>query len=220
MRFRDDRFSIITWTLAPVAGSQPVSAVRRRSSGRLSRRIGGLVLLLNGAGTPAATPLDGFEAALNAQASATAALGQWCVANRLSSDPMIRARPVNGRPIPPPRDLRRLLELGPDEPLGYRHVQLLCGGKVLSEAHNWYARDRLTPAMNRALDRTDTPFGRITAPLGFTRQRLSSIRGSGFACSLGTVLSHRSRLVLPDGKPLAYLVECYKKANLDRPEVS
>ena len=101
-----------------------------------------------------------------------------------------------------------------DAQLGYRHVRLACGTNVLSEAHNWYVPGRLTPAMNAALAATTIPFGKVAAPLGFRRERLDSKRGARPECPRGTILSHRALLRLPDGRPLALLVECYTRANL------
>ncbi len=176
-----------------------------------------LAALLLGASEPPAT-LDQFEQALAAQPSATAALGQWCAARRLAPDPQIRAAVISGRTNDPPGDLRSILDLSGDVRMGYRHVRLSCGGKVLSEAHNWYATERLTPEMNRTLDETDTPFGRVAAPLRFTRERLGGERGAASYCPRGTVLSHRALLRLPDGAPLAYVVECYTAQNLARPD--
>jgi hypothetical protein len=106
--------------------------------------------------------------------------------------------------------------LGADGPIGYRHVRLSCGDVVLSEAHNWYLPGRLTPAMNAALAASDTPFGKVAAPLHFTRRPLDSRRGRAPACPADTVLSHRALLRLPDGQPLALVVECYTSANLGR----
>lgn len=173
-----------------------------------------LAALLLGASGPPAT-LDQFEQALAAQPSATAALGEWCAARHLAGDPQIRAAVISGRTNDPPGDLRRILDLSEDDRMGYRHVRLTCGGKLLSEAHNWYATDRLTPEMNHALDDTDTPFGRVAAPLRFTRERLAGERGAASYCPRGTVLSHRALLRLPDGTALAYVVECYTAANLE-----
>ena len=62
----------------------------------------------------------------------------------------------------------------PDEPIGYRHVQLMCGERVLSEADNWYVPSRLTPEMNHRLDTSDEPFGKVVQVLGFQRRTLSA----------------------------------------------
>lgn len=161
-----------------------------------------------------ATPrLAEFERTLAAQDSATAALSQWCQARRIADPPTIRAEQIGTKPQPSP-EVRRLLGVSDGELLAFRHVRLTCGVAVLSEADNWYVPSRLTPAMNTALATTQTPFGRIVAPLGFTRERLSAARGRAKDCPKGTVLSHRARLVLPDGRPISLVTECYTRANL------
>jgi len=45
---------------------------------------------------------------------------------------------------------------------------------VLSEADNWYMPGRLTADMNRRLDTTDEPFGKVVAALQFRRRTLSA----------------------------------------------
>lgn len=105
--------------------------------------------------------------------------------------------------------------------MGFRHVQLLCGTAVLSAAKNWYVPARLTPAMNTALETTDTPFGAVIRPLGFRRERLESRRGRAPECPPGTVLSHRAVLRLADHRAISFVSECYtgavlQKANLPR----
>jgi hypothetical protein len=163
---------------------------------------------------PGPRGLPEFEATLAADDSATAALGQWCARRRIADPATISAAPAGGVAAPTPADARTLLGQAATQPLGYRHVRLSCGGTVLSEAHNWYLPQRLTPAMNTALDTTDTPFGKVAGPLHFTRERLSSRRGRGSGCPAGTILTHRALLRLPDGRALALVVECYTPANL------
>ena len=169
-------------------------------------------------------PLDRFEATLAAQPSATAALEQWCAANRLGDPPTVVAD-VLPTPAPPePADLCVLLDVPAGTPLGYRHVRLSCGGTTLSLAHNWYVRGRLTPAMNDTLAHSRLPFGKVAADLHFRRERLAGaragtagLRGIGAidgACPPDTVLAHRALLRLPDDHPLALVVECYTPANL------
>lgn len=170
----------------------------------------GLALPLAACATPR---LAEFERTLAAQDSATAALGQWCRARRLADPPTIRAEQAGTAPRPS-AEIRRLLA-APDEPLAYRHVRLVCGDAVLSEADNWYVPGRLTVEMNETLATTQTPFGRVVAPLGFRRERLSSTRGRAADCPKGTVLSHRARLMLPDGRPISLVTECYTRANLN-----
>lgn len=172
-----------------------------------------LALAVSACTTPA---LSRFEAALAAQDSATAALTGWCGANRIASPARITAQPVIGENRAEPPGLRGALAVGAGEPLAYRHVRLSCGSAVLSEAHNWYVPARLTPAMNAALAGGNTPFGTVAAPLRFTRERLEARRGALPGCPADTVLSHRAMLRLPDGQPLAVLLECYTPANLRR----
>jgi chorismate-pyruvate lyase len=158
--------------------------------------------------------LGEFERTLAARDSATAALGQWCGAKALAAPPIVRAEHVAGEDLPASAAIRRLLDVDGNQPIGYRHVRLSCGARVLSVAHNWYVPGRLTQEMNRTLDTSDTPFGKVVAPLGFTRKRLASMRGAAEGCPADTVLSHRALLVLPDGKPISLVVECYTAANL------
>jgi hypothetical protein len=70
--------------------------------------------------------------------------------------------------------------------------------------------------MNRTLEASRTPFGKVAAPLGYVREPIDSRRGSAGGCPPGVVLSNRAMLRLPDGRPLALLVECYTAANLGR----
>ena len=171
-----------------------------------------LALALIGAAASPAT-IEEFERTLAAQDSATAALGQWCERYKIAEAASIRARVVE-RSSNADAGVRAVLNLAPSDPVGYRHVQLSCGTAVLSEAYNWFVPARLTPEMNAALSNGDTPFGKITAPLGFRRVRLLEERGKAEYCPPDTILIHRALLRLPDGQPLAYVVECYTAANL------
>ena len=141
----------------------------------------------------------------------TEALATWCAAEHLAARPEIRVRRIIGADAPPPPGLAGLLGVGPHAQLSYRHVALICGERTLSEAHNWYVRDRLTPAMNHALDSSDIPFGRVAAPLHFRREALAHQRGQ---CSTGAISTHRALLRLADEAPLALVIECYTAANL------
>lgn len=179
-----------------------------------SRVAAALVLLLAAcAGTPK-PQLNDFEALLAANDSATLSLGQWCGRQHFADPPLVSAQPVIGSDRAAPADAPALLATSAAEPLRFRHVALSCGGKVLSLAGNWYVPARLTPAMNAQLESGDTPFGKVAAPLRFRRERLAEQRGAAFGCPAGTILSHRARLVLPDGRPLALVVECYTADNL------
>lgn len=173
-----------------------------------------LFLPLAACATPQGTLLTRFEATLAAQDSATAALGQWCGARHLASPATIRALPVVGSDRAATPAIRIALGVGADEPLAYRHVQLLCGDTGLSQAHNWYVPARLTAEMNRTLATTQTPFGTVVAPLAFRRERGASRRGAASECPPATVLSHTAVLRLPDGWAISMVVECYTAANV------
>ncbi len=151
---------------------------------------------------------------LETQESATAALTEWCRARHIADPPVIAAHRLKAEMTAPTAAIRSLLSVGQYEPVRYRHVALFCGATVLSVAENWYVPSRLTPGMNRDLDTTDAPFGRVAAPLQFIRQRLESIRGQAEGCPAGTILSNRALLQLPDNKPISAVIECYTAANL------
>lgn len=163
------------------------------------------------AGPPAT--LDQFEAALAATPSASAALQGWCHA-RFDPDAPLRAVKIVASSDEPSGRIRDALDLGPDERLGYRRVSLRCAGREMSLAYNWYVPSRLTAEMNRQLAGSDAPFGRVAAPLRFTRERIAQPWSGPELCPAGTILAHRALLRLPDGKPLAMVVECYTRANL------
>lgn len=110
--------------------------------------------------------------------SATQTLDAWCRQQKLASASAIRAVRVNSdTPAPPcPPELAEHLQLtsqNASETLRYRHVRLICGALTLSHAENWYRPDRLTKEMNTALETTETPFGLVTTPLGFSRRTLA-----------------------------------------------
>jgi hypothetical protein len=161
--------------------------------------------------------LAAFEMNLAGHASATAALQQWCDARGIAPGQTIRAEMVRGADAAPPADVRTVLGVGGDEPLGYRHVRLVCGDVVLSDAHNWFVPSRLTAEMNRQLETSEVPFGRVAVSLGFTRQPLSATRRGDPGCPAHAISTHKARLVLPAGQAIAYVVECYTEANLNAP---
>ena len=163
-----------------------------------------------------APDLATFEAILAAHDSATAALAEWCHTRQIADPAHIRAQLIKDDDATPPENLRDQLALPDAELPGYRHVKLACGDVVLSEAHNWYVASRLTPAMNTLLATSDIPFGKAAAALGFKREPLHTVSGRAAPCPAGTVSTHRALLRLPDGKPLALVIECYTAAVLAR----
>ena len=113
--------------------------------------------------------------------------------------------------------MRRNLALKPGEAVGYRRVQLFCGPHILSDADNWYVPDRLTPAMNRLLDESDTPFGLAVRSLDFKRQTLSSQKLWAPAASPDGawlvlpehVLRNEGLLTVGNGLPISQVIENY-----------
>jgi hypothetical protein len=113
-------------------------------------------------------------------------------------------------------------------------VRLRCGSLVLSEAENWYAPGRLTAEMNRALDTTDTPFGRVVAPLepyrrtfaaqllwhplpdGWDRshRRAQPCRTSGPLAIPRELFEHRALVLGRDNRPIAEVHEVYQRGLL------
>ena len=114
--------------------------------------------------------IETLNAEILASSSATRALEHWCQIHAMAADPKVHAELIRGPDRPLDEAGRQRLGLSADEPVRYRHVRLVCGGHVLSEADNWYVPSRLAPDMNRVLDTTDTPFGKAVAALRFTRQ--------------------------------------------------
>ncbi|MFC3173842.1 hypothetical protein ACFOD9_06215 [Novosphingobium bradum] len=199
-------FAMLALATPPLVGCAPVPPAPARSSSRSPA-------------PEADAALAEFEVVLAANPSATAALEQWCARRGIAPEAEVRATMITAGAD---RDeaaalasaARLALGLGADEPLGFRHVRLDCGGVVLSEAYNWYAPARLTPDMTRALATSRIPFGKVAAPLRYRRELIESRRGSAGECPPGVILSHRALLRLPDGHPLSLLVECYTGANL------
>jgi hypothetical protein len=167
-----------------------------------------------GAVTAPLPTLDEFEAALRRHDSATLALEEWCAARGIADPARIEAHTVGPSSNDRPRSIRRKLDLDPGETFAMRNVRLNCGQSVLSVAWNWYVPSRLTPEMNAALHDSKTPFGKVVAPLRFRRRPLATVPGRAENCPDGTISTHRAMLILPDGRPLAYLIECYTAANL------
>jgi hypothetical protein len=170
--------------------------------------------------------LQTLNADLLSHDSATLTLDRWCEAHRLASPAKVVAERVHGADKAPTDYQRRLLAVGPDEPIRYRRVKLSCGGHVLSEADNWYVPSRLTTEMNAALDSSDVAFGRAVQALHFQRRTLSAellwsplpvgwemgaapTPGGGRLDIPAQVLQHRAVLSLPNGTPFSHVVETY-----------
>jgi chorismate-pyruvate lyase len=110
---------------------------------------------------------------LCASCTATEVLDNWCADHKLASDPVVHARRITGVDKPVSPEQRQRLQVGPEEEVTYRHVELTCGGHVLAEADNWYVPSRVGAEINRVLTTTDTPFGRAVQDLKPIRENLS-----------------------------------------------
>jgi chorismate-pyruvate lyase len=179
--------------------------------------------------------LQTLNANLLSHDSATSTLERWCDVHRLASPARIVAARIHDSDKPVSPEQRRELGVTPTEAIRYRRVRLLCGKVVLSEADNWYVPGRLTAEMNRSLDSTDTPFGRVVQALHFQRHTLSStllwfplpegwemkpISPSDASAVLmipPELLQHRALLTLPDGTPFSEVVETYTAGVLSFP---
>jgi chorismate-pyruvate lyase len=117
--------------------------------------------------------LETLNADLLASHSATATLTEWCTTHHMAQEPKIVARLQNGIMKPISSAQRQELDIGPDEPVVYRRVELACGDHILSQADNWYVPSRLTPAMNAVLQSSDVPFGSVISPLHPRRQTIA-----------------------------------------------
>ncbi len=171
--------------------------------------------------------LQTLNADLLSHDSATLTLEHWCSAHRMASPARVIAQRVRGNDKPLPPDLRAQLSIDANEPVKYRRVQLKCGDHVLSEADNWYLPNRLTAAMNRQLDSSDVPFGRVVQSLHFRRKTLNAdllwsplpdgweLHRAQLQPSPGELvmphllLQHRAMLFDGDGRPFSALVETY-----------
>ena len=171
--------------------------------------------------------LQTLNADLLSNDSATVTLQHWCDLHKMAPAPRIVAVQVRGEPKTPTDAQRLQLRVTSTEAVRYRHVRLMCGSLVLSDADNWYVPARLTPQMNHLLETTDTPFGAIVHELQFQRHTLSARllwmplppgwemnataaeHGSGKLPVPAEVLEHRAVLTLPDGTPFSEVVETY-----------
>jgi len=171
--------------------------------------------------------LQSLNAELLSHDSATATLEHWCGVHHLANPPVVVAERLIGAELPPTPEQRRELGVSDTQIVRHRRVRLRCGDVVLSEADNWYVPDRLTPQMNRLLDQTDTPFGKVVKPLGFHRHTLAVSLlwrplPEGWEHAHATLpsdrlelpehlLQHRALLQLPDGTPISEVVETYTR---------
>lgn len=143
--------------------------------------------------------------------SATETLAKWCGDHHLADEPKIVAIRVAGASKPPSAETLALLGGVTRDQVRYRHVELRCGARALSEADNWYRPDRLTREMNRSLETSETPFGVVVRPLNFTRRTLEvthlTLPVREWLQSF--VLRHRALLSTGAGDPFSVVEESY-----------
>jgi hypothetical protein len=180
-----------------------------------------------------------LNASILGSRSATVSLEAWCRDHRLAPDPKIVARPVPSVGQAPADEQRRRLEVTTTDEVKYRRVQLVCGTRVLSDAENWYVPSRLTPEMNRLLETTQAPFGRVIQPLEpyrvtFAVELLWSPLPSGWERELSprpkatagdlaipaALFMHRAVLYSADHRPFAEVREMYQRDILAFPPPS
>jgi len=173
-----------------------------------------------------------LNATLLSTPSATLTLDRWCADHALAPEgSKIVAERIKGADKPADAGIRAALGATPDERIVHRRVRLTCGSHVLSEADNWYRPGQLSEAMNRELETTDTAFGRVVKPLGFSRTTLdaklvwhplpegwemspsaeaAAAPKSGEILAMPRfVLAHRAVLKKPDGTPFSLVAENY-----------
>jgi chorismate-pyruvate lyase len=179
--------------------------------------------------------LQTLNAELLSHDSATMTLERWCTEHHMAAEPRIVAERVHDIDKPISSAQRQELGITPTEPVRYRRVNLRCGALVLSQADNWYVPSRLTPDMNKLLDSTDTPFGKVVQALHFQRHTLWSkvlwwplpegweMQANAVGNELATasmpaqLLEHKAVLTLPDGTPFSEVVESYTDKVMEFP---
>jgi chorismate-pyruvate lyase len=143
-----------------------------------------------------------FHAALLASDSATALLEGWCGEPVSALRVAVPAMALPAEHVP-------LLALQTGERVVHRRVKLVAGGRVLCGAENWYVAERLTAAMNWALERTTMAFGHVVAPLRPKRRALATTLPPEDAS--GVVLEHRTLLTAGDGRAISIVHEGFTR---------
>jgi chorismate-pyruvate lyase len=168
--------------------------------------------------------LQRLNAALLAGTTATVVLERWCHDHNLTGLAKIVAKPVAGIVKAPCDEMRARLKIGYDTPVSYRHVTLMCGDVILSQAENWYVPERLTASMVATLSASDIPFGKVVLPLNPSRETISATmlwspsplprRRAKTSQIPEQLLEHRA--IVFDGQhvPIAAVVETYQRGVL------
>jgi chorismate-pyruvate lyase len=176
-----------------------------------------------------------INAEVLASRSATLTLEHWCRDHRLATDPTIVADAVRDSAKPATPETRERLQVTAQEEVKYRKVRLRCGSRILSEADNWYVPSRLTAEMNRLLETTTAPFGKVVQPLEPYRQTslvrvlwsplpegwertASPTQGRAGAMTIPDALfEHQAVVYTRDRKPISEVHEIYQRQLLAFP---
>lgn len=172
------------------------------------------------------------------QRSATRVLESWCRAHAMAAEPRIVADRVPAAAKPATAEQLQRLHVKDSSQLRYRSVALRCGEHVLSRADNWYVPERLSADMNRLLETTDAPFGKVVAGLQPIRSTIEvrtlwSAMPAGWTCARfepsaetfpaleipSELFQVRALLRGADGLPFSEVNEVYQGAllNFTRP---
>ncbi|WP_295447835.1 hypothetical protein [uncultured Thiodictyon sp.] len=171
-----------------------------------------------------------LNADILASRSATRSLEGWCRDHRLAAEPKIVAHVMAAQDKAPTDEQRQRLAVTDQDVVKYRRVRLQCGTQVLSEAENWYVPARLTSEMNRLLETTDTPFGKVVEsvepyrrtfavtqlwaplPAGWERESGPLPRATGCILAIpDAILEHRAVLYTREHQPFAEVAEVYQR---------
>ncbi len=161
--------------------------------------------------------------------SATATIEKWCADHCMAAPPKIVARRIASPEKTPDSETRRRLKAENGEIIRYRHVQLICGKHILSEADNWYVPARLPAEANVMLETGDTPFGKAIRSLHPKRQTIASknlwsppsAEPGVTAPTTGQIdpprylLEYRALILTPDQTPISEVSEHYTRELLD-----
>jgi chorismate-pyruvate lyase len=161
-----------------------------------------------------------LNAELLASRSATATLRSWCAQHHLAATPEIVAEVLQGS-VPATSEQRARLMVTADESIRYRRVRLRCGSRIMSEAENWYVPARLTAEMNRQLDGSQAPFGRVIESLEPYRRNFHMQvhwpmpgREQQASAAAAVMFEHRAIVHAGNHQPLAEVREIYQSTAL------
>lgn len=167
------------------------------------------------------TEIRALRDEISEAASATLVLDRWCVSHHMAPAGAVIAEKIANKPVVATALLRRVLQLRASDRVQLRHVRLRCNGNVLSVAQLWYVPSRLPASMKASLQQTDSPFGRVVAPLHLDRKSAGwsaawpPKEDRAAATRLPQILfSQRALMSRADGLPIAYAVEDYQSGLL------